>query len=224
MQKWSKRPIVINSLMKWKCFDIEKIFFSEVKPQQFWKKGPSLLKTKLWQFWHYFIKIVVPEENFVNSTVIFWSPLSSDQFFPACLTLYSDGQFFFSDMIFSLLVLTVGLAVAQDTYSCPDGWLKEVRNVFMEEKSSIVLNVLTFQYFRRTDLGAVASCLVLTRWLPDQLQILSAPDTLDHGLLSLTTLVSRSWSSLFNKLDHPGKTCSLRSKILNSLVGVVFSF
>ena len=83
---------------------------------------------------------------------------------------------------------------------------------------------LTSQYFRRTDLDAVASCSVPTRWLPDQLQILSAPDTLDHGLLSLTTLVSRSWSSLFNKLDHPGKTCSLRSKILNSLVGVVFSF
>ena len=48
---------------------------------------------------------------------------------------------------------------------------------------------LTSQYFRRTDLGAVASCSVLTRWLPDQLQILSAPGTLDHGLLSLTTLV-----------------------------------
>ena len=48
---------------------------------------------------------------------------------------------------------------------------------------------LTFQYFRRTDLGAVASCSVLTRWLPDQLQILSAPGTLDHVLLSLTTLV-----------------------------------
>ena len=32
----------------------------------------------------------------------------------------------FSDMIFSLLVLTVGLAAAQDTYSCPDGWEKEV--------------------------------------------------------------------------------------------------
>merc|ERR1712012_402185 len=30
-----------------------------------------------------------------------------------------------SNMIFSLLVLTVGLAVAQDTYSCPDGWMKE---------------------------------------------------------------------------------------------------
>ena len=48
---------------------------------------------------------------------------------------------------------------------------------------------LTSQYFRRTDLGAVASCSVLTRWLPDQLQILSVLGTLDHGLLSLTTLV-----------------------------------
>ena len=51
-------------------------------------------------------------------------------------------------MIFSLLVLTVGLAVAQDTYSCPDGWMKEVKrksrivmdevgeeNIFMEQNS-----------------------------------------------------------------------------------------
>ena len=29
-------------------------------------------------------------------------------------------------MILSLLVLTVGLVAAQDTYSCPDGWMKEV--------------------------------------------------------------------------------------------------
>ena len=115
-------------------------------------------------------------------------------------------------MIFSLLVLTVGLAVAQDTYSCPDGWLKEVRNVFMEEKSSIVVKFLISQYFRRTDLGAVASCLVLTRWLPDQLQILSAPGTLDHGSLSLTTLVRAGplfqiFSSL-KDLDHPSKSWS----------------
>ena len=34
----------------------------------------------------------------------------------------------FSDMILSLLVLTAGLAAAQDTYSCPDGWMKEVNN------------------------------------------------------------------------------------------------
>ena len=50
--------------------------------------------------------------------------------------LYSHDQSFFSDMIFSLLVLTVGLAVAQDTYSCPDGWLKEVKrklNIVMDE-------------------------------------------------------------------------------------------
>ena len=34
----------------------------------------------------------------------------------------------------------------------------------------------------------------------------------------------KSWSSLFNKLDQPGKTCSLLSKILTTLVRVVFSF
>ena len=32
----------------------------------------------------------------------------------------------FPDMILSLLVLTAGLVAAQDTYSCPDGWMKEV--------------------------------------------------------------------------------------------------
>ena len=31
-------------------------------------------------------------------------------------------------MILSLLVLTAGLVAAQDTYSCPDGWMKEVND------------------------------------------------------------------------------------------------
>ena len=100
------------------------------------KKCKSLLKKKqnCDNFDTFFGNKLFMKEIFANFTVIFWSPLFSDQFFPACLFLYSDGQFFFSDMIFSLLVLTAGLAVAQDTYSCPDGWLKEVRNVFYGRK------------------------------------------------------------------------------------------
>ena len=45
-------------------------------------------------------------------------------------------------MIFSLLVLTVGLAVAQDTYSCPDGWMKEVKR-----KSRIVMDEGREEFF-----------------------------------------------------------------------------
>ena len=44
----------------------------------------------------------------------------------------------------------LGLAAAQDTYSCPDGWEKEVTLVKNLEKRS-------FQFFdRKTEVGAVA--------------------------------------------------------------------
>ena len=89
----------------------------------------------------------------------------------------------FSDMIFSLLVLTVGLAAAQDTYSCPDGWEKEV--TMCEGKGLAILATgglkidhpgishhaskhkkqkSNSQHYRRTDQDAVASCLAQTRW------------------------------------------------------------
>ena len=89
----------------------------------------------------------------------------------------------FSDMILSLLVLTVGLAAAQDTYSCPDGWEKEV--TMCEGKGLAILATgglkidhsgishhacklkkqkYNSEHYRRTDRDAGASCLAQTRW------------------------------------------------------------
>ena len=179
----------------------------------FEKKGDSLLKTKLWQFWHYFIKKSCPRRIFfANFTIIFWSPLFSDHFFQLfcfCILMASFAfQTWSSRCLFSQWVL---LWPKTHTAVLTDGWRRW--GMFLWKKNQVLLwTFLPFQYFRRTDLGAVASCLVLTRWLPDQLQILSVPGTLDHGLLSLTTLVRAGplfqiFSSL-KDLDHPSKSWS----------------
>ena len=89
----------------------------------------------------------------------------------------------FSDMIFSLLVLTVGLAAAQDTYSCPDGWEKEVTMCegiglailatgglkiahpgISHHACKLKKQKSNSEHYRRTDRDAGASCLAQTRW------------------------------------------------------------
>ena len=89
----------------------------------------------------------------------------------------------FSDMILSLLVLTVGLAAAQDTYSCPDGWEKEVTMCegiglailatgglkiahpgISHHACKLKKQKYNSQHYRRTDRDAGASCLARTRW------------------------------------------------------------
>ena len=90
----------------------------------------------------------------------------------------------FSEMKFLLaaLVLMAG-ACAQDTYNCPDGWLLEVRlaDFFYPHIISLI--------YRKTEVGADASCLAEENLLPGMMLIFFAL-SMKLGWLSLIILES----------------------------------
>ena len=87
----------------------------------------------------------------------------------------------FCEMKFLLaaLVLVAG-AWAQDTYNCPDGWLLEVglADLFFLHLISLI--------YRKTEVGADASCLAKENLLPGMMLIFFAL-SMTLGLLSLIT-------------------------------------